>query len=188
MKRHLIILGALLAFILFSAKSCDDDPGANRDAEEEALIGAMDSVINEFGTEYLDEESLFAFTQKAKQKLMDYSDYMNMANDTSLDSAFRNQALAMTIELFKKGSGPIESFAGRVIKIDSIRLIEPLHLTGTVLYKGVLGFREGIKSLGGDTTADVSSWKKVEFLATKSNKLFATDTLRIWQVYLGEIF
>ena len=100
MKRYMIILGLLFAFILFSAKRCDDDGEENRRLEEAEMKEVIDSVRNEFKADYLREESLFAYEQKAKQKLRDFADYMNIAHDSSLDSAFRTQAEIMTYDLF----------------------------------------------------------------------------------------
>ena len=189
MRRYLIIPGALLAFILFSAKSCKDDPGVSLHYEEEALNSFMDSVKDGFSASYLDEESLFVFTRNAKQKLVDYSDFMNISNDSSLDSVFRSQAMVMVQSLFGEGLSPARVSPGRVTYIDSIWLIEPLHLAGDGLYKGELGFREEAVIISGeDTVTSNAAIKKLEFLATKSKKVIGTDTLIAWQVCLGEIY
>ncbi|MBE0648053.1 MAG: hypothetical protein IH596_09730 [Bacteroidales bacterium] len=187
MKRYLIIPGALLAFILFSAKSCDEDPAATRHQAEETMLEVMDSVKAEFGVEYLDEESLFVFTQKAKQKLRDYSDYMNVFNDTSLAYAFRTQARDMTTEIFYLNSWPIEPTPGKVIRIDSVWLTEPLHRTGDEQYKGELGFMDSLIQKSDQDTIPTrnSGMNKVEFLVIKQHKIIGTDTLKIWQVFLG---
>jgi len=187
MKRYLIITGALLACILFSAKSCKEDPQVSRQQEEEAIAEKMDSVKNEFGGDFLDEESLFVFTRKAKQKLIDYADYMNIVNDSSLDSAFRDQAWLMAQDLFANGLVPGSPLPGMVILIDSSWLTEPLKMAGEGVYKGELGFREKnrVKS-GEDNDHFLQSYKKSEIICTKSPKVFGTDTLSVWQVRLRE--
>lgn len=189
MKRYLVIPGALFVFILFSAKTCKEDPHSLSSTEEDALFRVMDSVKNEFGTGYLEEGSLFVFTQKAEQKLRDYSDYRHIAGDTSLDTAFRAQASLMIKDLFYTGMEPAGSSPGLVIRIDSVWLIEPLHRTGPALYKGVLGFREeSLRNYGQDSMTITPSMKKVEILATKAKKLFGADTLKVWTLFLGKIF
>ncbi|MBN1198542.1 MAG: hypothetical protein JXA23_04250 [Bacteroidales bacterium] len=189
MKRYLIIPGALLAFILFSAKSCDENQQASREQDKEALIDVMDRVKNGFQADSLDEEILDAFTQKAKQKLKDYSEYMNIVTDSSSDSAFRMQALSMTHALFYRSMGPSEFFPGQQITIDSIWLIESMHLSEERIYKGIIGFREKIiQKTEQDSVPGFISLKKAEILGVKSSKEFGNDTLQIWQVYLGKIF
>ena len=189
MRKFLIIPGALLAFILFSAKSCDEDPAVTRRQAEETMQEVMDSVKAEFGAEYLDEESLFVFARKAKQKLKDYSDYTNIANDTAVDSVFRSQALTMSKELLFKGSAPAEPAPGVETDIDSVWLVVPLHMAGEDFYKGRLGFREVvIKKSTEDTISGASFSKEVEILAIKESKISGTDTLKVWQVYLGNFY
>ncbi|MBC8315982.1 MAG: hypothetical protein ISR57_03665 [Bacteroidales bacterium] len=188
-KRYLIIPGLLFAFILFSAKSCEEDTEENRRLEEAEYKEAVDRVKDEFEADFLREESLFVFEQKAKQNLKDFADYMNIANDTSLDSAFRNQAKAMTNELFYLRHTPVISrYPTFKLFIDSIHVIQPLQRTGDSEYQGILGFREGVTRVSGQgAITSFISLKKVEILAIKSDKLFGTDTLKIWKVYLGKL-
>lgn len=189
MKRYLIVPGALLAFILFSAKSCEEDQQVSWEQDKEALNDVMDRVKDGFQADFLDEESLVAFTQKAKQKLKDYSEYMNIINDSSSDSAFRMQALSMTNALFYRNTGPTEFFPGQVMTIDSIWLIEPMHFSEEINYAGIIGFREKIMQKSEQDSITCSySVKKMEIVVVKSTKQFGSDTLRIWQVYLGNFF
>jgi len=187
MKRYFIIPGALLAFILFSAKSCEDTE-ENRRLEEVALMETIDSVKDEFGAEYLNEESLFAFEQKAKQKLRDYADYLNIANDSSLDSAFRIQAATMTDELFYSRNVPvITKHSTFSIFIDSIHVIEPLHRSASSEYQGVLGFRLELREYAaGDTVITGPAWKIIDMVAAKTTSRFGNDSLSIWKVFLGD--
>lgn len=189
MKKYLMIAGVLVAFLLFSAKSCTEDPEVNRLREEEKLTQVMDSVKEGFEAGYLDEASLFAFTCKAKQKLADYSGYMNIANDISLDSAFRTQALAMAKELFSMELPTGRPSPGEVIQVDSIWVAEPLRLSREGIYTGELGFRETSRRKSvQDTSGTIQSFRKAGIQALKSKKVFGSDTMKVWQVYLGEIY
>jgi len=188
-KRYLIIPGLLFAFILFSAKSCEKDTEENRRLEEAEFKEAVDRVKDEFEADFLREESLFVFEQKAKQKLKDFADYMNIANDTSLDSAFRAQAANMANDLFYSQTAP-EFSSDKVfgLAIDSIRVIEPLHRTGNSGYQGILGFCQKVKEYTkGDTVIIGSTSKMIEMVAVKSTSTFGSDTLRIWKIYLGKL-
>ena len=189
MKRYLIIPGLLLAFILFSAKSCEEDAEETRRQEEAELMEEISRVKNEFRADYLNDESLFVFEQKAIQKLKDFADYMNVAHNTSLDSAFRAQADTMVQELFYGQQAPvISSYPAFNLFIDSIQVIEPLHRTGNSGYQGILGYREKVMEYAeGDTVISSPTSKRIEMIATKSTSAFGSDTLRIWKVYLGEL-
>ena len=189
MRRYFIIAGLFLAFILFSAKRCDVDTEENRRLEEADLKEAIDRVKDEFEADYLNEEGLFVFEQKAEQKLKDFADYMNIANDTSLDSAFRTQAETMTQELFFLRHVPaISRHPTFELFIDSIHVIEPLQRTGSSGYQGILGFRLEVREyIKGDTILIAPRWKMIDMIATKTSSQFGSDTLEIWKVFLGEL-
>lgn len=188
MKRYLVVPLALLAFILFSARSCVEEHESEWLTPEEAYAGAMDSVQDLFGAESLDEASLVAFTEKAKQKLADWADLMNMAADTSLDTAFRTQAWDMVDVLFSPGVMHPVPDPGIRIHVDSIRITEPLQASGRETYTGLLGFtekRSGLSLQGLDET--FSRERTAEIWAGKSITVIGSDTLEIWKVYLGEL-
>ena len=189
MRKYLIIPGLLLAFFLFSAKSCDEDTEENRRLEEVEMKEAIDSVKGEFEAEFLTEESLFAFEQKAKQKLRDFADYWNIANDTSLDSAFRGQAETMSKNLFYLQQVPMTSRHPTFeIFIDSIHVVQPLQRTVNSGYYGILGFKLEVREYTlGDTVITGPNSKMIEMVATKTASPFGSDTLKIWKVYLGKM-
>jgi hypothetical protein len=189
MNRFLLIPSALLALILFSGKSCDDGSEELRhQQEEEAAVKEIDHIKSRFGGDYLNDESLFAFEMKAIQKLVDYADYFNIANDTSLDSVFRKQAASMITDLFCDGNVPqtLVNMTGK-IRIDSIRIIEPLHQNTDLFYTGTLGFiLEFRDDPDSNAASSISHKGMIEMVAMKSDQPSGTDTLRIWKVFLGE--
>jgi hypothetical protein len=103
---------------------------------------------------------------------------MNIASDTSIDSVYRSQALKMAEELFYPGIDPVEPFSDMPILLDSIWVTQPLHMAGTEFYKGKLGFREVVSA---------RYTKEVEILAVKQTKIIGPDTLKVWQVFLGNM-
>ena len=189
MRRRLIIPSLLVASILFSAKSCYEDTEENRRMEEEALIKAMDSVKDEFGAEFLHEESLFAFEQKAKQKLRDYADYLSIATSDTLDMAFRAQADSMIRDLFMPGCIPGIPQKGPVkLSLDSIYVFNPLHRSGRFEYRGTLSFVQHTRNLSGDKSIlRKPEQKMIEIFAVRQVIPIDTDTLVIWKVLLGDI-
>ncbi len=189
MRKYVVIPGLLLAFILFSAKRCNDDTEENRRLKETELKVVIDSVRNEFKANYLREESLFAYEQKAKQKLRDFADYMNIAHNSALDSAFRVHAETMIKNLFYLQQVPmISRHPTFELFIDSIHVVHPLQRSESSGYQGVLGFRLEIREYTeGDTMLTTPHWEMIDMIATKTASPFGSDTLKIWKVYLGEI-
>jgi hypothetical protein len=189
MKRYLVIPLALLALILFSGKSCNDVSERKRhQQEEEATRKEIEAIRSEFGAEYLDGDLRFAFARKAVQKLRDYADYANIANDTALDSLFRIQARTMMNDLFLEGLVP-QILLNRTghIRISSIRVAEPLQPVTNTNYKGILEFRMEVRAeWPGDTVLTRSPAGLIEMIAVKTTRTVGTGNLDIWKVFLGE--
>lgn len=187
MKRPFLIPLLLLAFIVLSSKQCaeDTDPQVEVDAQMEEIT----AVKSAFESDYLKSESLFAFEEKAKQKLSDYSDYLNIANDTSLNTTFRLQAASMIPQLFYQEEEPLLSNdPGCIAIIDSIYMIEPLSKSSESAYTGLLGIDGMITEIETNDSIILSPQKwTIEMIATKTLTSFGKDTLRVWKVFLGEM-
>lgn len=212
MRTYLIISVSLLAFLLFSSKKCESPEEENAVREEIAFKATLDSINMVFEADYLSEQTLRAFEEKSKQKLIDFADYLLIYTDKSLDETFRDHARRMIRDLFisdsvhinlkvsderekknisinellKMEPGPGESHMKFIF--DSIDLSEPLHRVNDLNYKGSLKFSqqyEVTSVTNSPITCSVS--KKVEIIATKVRKPFGGDTLQIWKVYLGNI-
>jgi hypothetical protein len=199
----------LLVLFLLCAPSCEnDEERAHR--EEEIISGAKKEIRSEFETEYLTEASLFAHEVAAKQKLSDFTYYVDILTDTTLDKSFREKAGEMirssflseqiTIDLYNEPEGQIlELNVHQLVRLgldnqlilpafsyDSIFVHEPLHRISNFTYSGILKFKQNFteKTTGLlinpiSRTADVYVQKEV--------KIFGTDTLKVWNVRLGEI-
>ncbi len=198
-----------LVVILFvlSAPSCEDEQGAAI-REERLLDETRNEIRNEFETEYLTESSLFAYEAAANQKLSDFADYLEILTDTTLDMAFREKASEMiestfqsdnvSVQLFEKNEGEIEVhkliedvLENRVLlphfSFDSVRIHEPLRRIGNTTYSGILKFSQDFTepTQSGQIVKSVS--RNVDIYVVKENKIFGSDTLKIWSVRLGEI-
>jgi hypothetical protein len=200
----------LLVLFVLCAPSCEDDQvSANR--EEAIISGAKKDIRKEFETDYLTEASLYAYEVAAKQKLSDFTYYIDILADTNLDKSFREKAGEMIRSSFFSEqittnlNDETEEQAGKIsvhqlvklgldnqlilptFSIDSILIHEPLHRISNSTYSGILKFTQNFSedSLSGilinqkTRTADIYVQKEV--------KIFGTDTLKIWNVRLGEI-
>jgi hypothetical protein len=201
-----------IIFVLFvlCAPSCEDEQEtANR--EEAILSETKKNILKEFETDYLDEASLFAYEVKAKQKLSDFADYLQIMTDTSLDMSFRIKAGEMIKKTFQsenvglrldkeeKETEP-EFEVHRLIKdglenklklppflVDSIIIHEPLHRIGNTTYSGILRFSQNFTDPSQPGLIINSIRRSTDVYVVKEDKIFGTDTLKIWSVRLGEI-
>jgi hypothetical protein len=212
MKKFLVISVSLLAFLLFSSKKCSS-PGEEDAAREDiALKTELDSINKEFKADYLSGQSIDAFEVKAKQKLADLADYLRIYSDPSLDKSFRDHTRKMIIDLFLSDTVrvmlkpsaeqkeenlsitgflklfPVSGKNPMEIVFDSVVLSEPLHRVDELNYKGSLEFLCRYEDPGSpDKRFSCSVSKKIDIIAVKVKKQFGNDTLRIWQILLGNI-
>lgn len=212
MKRYLIITGLFLALLVFCSKSCETPENEQAQKREIVFQATLDSINSSFVSDNLSEQMLRSFEVKAKQKLTDFADYLQICTDKSLDESFREHAQQMIHDLFisdsvyidlhvpneikgkaktindflKMTAGSEENFIG--IMFDSIVLSEPLHKINDLSYAGSLKFLQRYELLSSrNTTISHSIDKEVEIIATRVKKPFGSDTLKIWTVLLGNI-
>jgi len=211
MRKFIYIFCALLAYLVFSSRSCV--PEAHREAMKKAQIKKEKQEIrDQFGSDRLSEETLIAFEEKARQKLIDLSDYLNIYFDDSMDDTFRNQAQQMIKTLFIDDNTQINSLltdkdGKRSYKldkffkkdpgsgadsirfiIDSIEVSEHFHRSDEYLYDGKLTFHRYLEfQTATDTFSIDSTMMEADIILSKSNKIFGIDTLMVWGVHLGDI-
>jgi hypothetical protein len=212
MRKYLVISVSLLAFLLFSSKQCNSPEDGNAAREETALKVTLDSINKAFEADYLSEQSLRAFEIKAKQKLADLADYLQIYSDPFLDESFKDHTREMILDLFisdsvhirlnipgkmKENNLSINEFLkmypsqvknSTAFTIDSILMSEPLHKVNDLWYTGSLEFtRRYIVSPQTNSGITQTVNNKVDIIATKVKKQFGTDTLQIWRIFLGDI-
>ena len=210
MRRFSYILTACLLYLLLCSDSCNSNRQDRSVEHEAALAQDVEDLKNEFKSDELTEKSLNAFEVKAKQKLVDLSDYLNIYTVKSTDESFRIQARQMIQDLFisenvrindlllnepDRKDISITDFLNRKfqynllnLKFDSIRISEPLHRTNELNYTGSLKFSRFMKALTSTDTLIVSPTKmEVEIFVSKVKKAFGNDTLQVWNVSLGNI-
>jgi hypothetical protein len=210
MKRLLNILFVLCLYLILCSKSCSDDTGQVLKQEEE-VSAAKDSIRSEFEAGYLSEEARFASEIKAVQELKDFADYIKIYTNNSVDSLFREKAREMIRNIFISDDArlsfgivknkKVKSFTlGKFLEkgfrevtsadvvFDSITVWQPLQKTGTESYTGALrGSQKVTFYAGKDTIAFLPGVITVEMFATRTVKIFGTDTMHVWSVSLGNM-
>ncbi len=169
------------------------------------------SIKKEFEATYLDKENLRGFEERAKEKLLDFTGYLNIYSTKKYDESFRDQAKKMTIDLFigkgntminllgthDKNQFTLNEFLEEInnmnydfIKLnpahirisDSLKLSENGNYTGEITFSGEI---LGISDL--DTFIIRSGVNKIESIVHRSIKSFGNDSLKIWSVQFGDI-
>jgi hypothetical protein len=201
---------------MLTSKSCA--PESEYDAETR-LRTKQDSVMNQirsdFVSEYLLEEELVAYTEKARQKLFDFADYLSFYAAENMDTLLRDQAKKMIYRLFFRQDATIslrieatvtdrkkENKISDLLKdidtsghpsllfmIADMRTLEPLHQESFGMYAGKLGCKFSILAYDDrDTTLLHETCKEVSILTTRTSKQFGSAApVQVWQVFLDEI-
>jgi hypothetical protein len=212
MRKFLIIFCAILAYLVLGSKSCGSDEKEDAASKAAELTKTRASIKNEFESDDLSKKSLRAFEIRAKQELVDFSDYLGIYSDKNLDESFKTQARQMILDMFFADSVRINSQLmngqdGRNIPMaeflnldsasgcnsldfifDSIDVAGPLRRVDELNYKGSLTFSRLVKACSATDTLTTGIVKlKADIYASKVYKAFGTDTLQVWSVFLGEI-
>lgn len=211
MERRLKILFLALVYIMLSGKSCVDDSSHLAWQEKQAEM-AIDSIRLEFGAGYLSEEARFAAEKSAITKLKDLEGYLEIFSDISLDTLFREKAGEMIRHMFVSGDnklsfGPVkknkmqsvtlgefmeeglgDDIFQTEVSFDSIRVQEPLQKSSEEAYSGKLAaFQTVIIHFSADSFISIAIPVTVDFISSKQVKIIGQDTLKVWEVKLGDL-
>ncbi|MCD4682455.1 MAG: hypothetical protein K8R86_04145 [Bacteroidales bacterium] len=210
MSKHLKISVIILVLFVIYAPSCVDEQAIVMH-EEAVLNETRNEIRTEFETEYLTEAYLFAYEITAKQKLTDFVDYLHIITDTSLDESFREKAGEMiqntflsenvTLQLVQHKDDPSGKINVRRLiqlglknkqllppfSIKSIVVNEPLHRTGNTTYAGSLKFSQVFTGSAQSNKSMNTMDRTADIYINKEEKIFGADTLKIWNVRLGDI-
>jgi hypothetical protein len=201
-----------MAYLLFCSKSCESPESDTVDNREIELTQIRDSIKNEFESEELTKTTLQAFEIKATEKLIDFSDFLNLYSDKEIDDTLKDQVRQMISELFisenvrmkislspeanKKGLKLSEFFMTEFtqdydsinFRIDSINVLQPLRRKDELCYAGILGFSLTINGFSSSAVNFKQTQAlKVEMMVVKVEKSFGADTLNVWKVFLGNM-
>ena len=209
MKRFVIHIFSVLAFLVFCSKSCET-PEDQQSGREEALLAAtLDSINSSLSADQPSDKTLRLLEIKAGQKLSDLADYLQVYFTDSLDEVFRDQSAKMIRDLFIPDSlfaslnlvpGHGERYSSihdllnpqqesqwivRGFTFDSIHVLEPLRKTNDKCYKGTLGFITRSSSFNSENY--FQQIKEASIIAAKTVNPFGSDTLKVWSVFIENI-
>lgn len=221
-KIHIILI--ILGFALWGAPTCNDpDPWENARVQangeiisDELLVSKareeiIESIEKEFEATYLNKENLRAFEERSKEKLLDFTDYLNIYSNKKYDDSFRNQAKKMLLDIYAdKGNSKINLLSspdknkhtlsefleevnnmnydfiklnpGNISISDSLKFSENGNYTGEIIFSGEI---LGITAL--DTLILRSGVNRIELIVQRSFKSFGNDSLKVWSVQFGDI-
>jgi hypothetical protein len=205
------ILILILIWFISGGRSCTED-GNQLQTEEKLFSTSRDSIINAFEVGSPDDQLLRAYETIAIQKLIDLTDYLRIASDSSMDSLFRNQAVVMARKLFIAGKADAgnwyKAYAGTnpgimgqpsgkslsngmtcTVDPDQIIIKTPLYWKNDSTFAGNLSFcQKFIPSADSNLQESFSRPILIDIYALKVVKSFGKERIRIWEVYLGDLY
>lgn len=212
-KRILHITLIVAAYVLLTAKSCEPEPGKPA-VQQDNVNFRVGKMVEEFDSEYLTAERQSALTEKAKQKLNDFSDYLNLTADQKMEITFRKQAQATASSLFYSRNPDIYiplptnhgisntntlqslfasidagAYSSIAFHITNLGIRDPLTLENDTLYQGQLGCHINVQGITtADTVKITSGPLLVDVMVVRTSKKFGNKkTRQVWQVFLGDI-
>lgn len=209
MKRVLQFSVLILLYIVFSAKSCDNEEQSTSTRKLKNAQSSQDSISSAFGVEKPTEYMLHAYEETAKQQFGDFLDYSNITSDTASAKEFKVVANKMIRELFLSESDvfyfkindrnktgttskanlnsnqEVRNAYLRNLKPDSIWVIKNLAPVSDSVYNGCLGYiiSGSIPSVSGNSVRRLTG--TIDFFAIKRNKKFGDETHKVWTILFG---
>jgi hypothetical protein len=212
MKRIFTILLIAAVYIVCNAKSCADTESNLAEDNNRGLALSKDSILGVFNTEMPDRKYLATMEANACMRLGDFSEYINLASDTSLDLFFRKQAIQNAFKLFVAGStiGPmwlkqcglqdgstVESFLAGLQKdnlachcrVTGVQVKQEFVQKNDSTFLGKLSFLLAAGPAVPDSSgASAPLPLEADVYACRKLKTFGSRQVRVWDVYLGIIY
>jgi hypothetical protein len=209
MKNLSEILILVLLCLFCSATTCTEGDTSGPSGEAQQVSSYIDSIGLALGSEEPGEDFLRSGEVAAIRNLTDFTDYLNIASDQSLDTAFRRQAAALAIRLFKPPptatgsfchsaafSGSLHQLASACLNnninfklfISDPQIIKPLTFRNDSLYLGKIRFTLQLKFNTADSTAPgLDEVHDIDLLLSLRYKTFGDRKLRLWAPFFGDI-
>jgi hypothetical protein len=212
MKRALKISVLIIVYLFFCGKSCQEDQEdlVMKQVKEAEIL--KENIRQEFGADYLTEESRYATELAAMQKVNDLADYIEIYADASLDAVFRQKAGEMIRDIFVSEDvhmsfGPYRNKRIKYMTVrkfldkgfgagitsaevfyDSVRIEIPLSRSKPEKYEGTIWALQKITLFNAsDTLASDEARITISIQASQKTKIFGKDTLKTWAVNLGDM-
>lgn len=195
MRKAAYISAMILLYLLFSAKSCDNQEQADTVRDEARAKASQDSIAAVFESDTLSEEALRAFEKSAGLKIYDLSEYLQILADSTMETGFKVKVEAMIREMFLPENGNMNYATAAIkklnmqtgVEIDSVKIQKPLQPVNDSLYSGQLRFSIHSENPRPTDKMARTGEKQVEILVSKREKKFGNNRLKVWTVLLGEI-
>lgn len=161
---RIIITVYILSFSFLQAQSAHREPetGLNKH--------------HELSSRRLSDMQLLAYTKRAKQKLQDMVDFLNLLA-TSKDVSEQKEALKQLQSLFwnvptwAKTVTSAQNYVGKA-KISNLQVVQNLAYTSPD-YKGLLAYQIGEKI------------EQILFTARKNKKKVGTQEVEVWEIFFN---
>jgi hypothetical protein len=215
MTQKIIYIVLLIAgFILLSSRSCVPDTDMD---QEEGLKAQQDAIRvkmqEDFGSPYLFEDQLMVYGEKARQKLLDFADYLSLYSGKNLDTLFKLQVRDMLYTLFCEpdplvrlslipgetsgkrylsnliGSINASDYQSIIFTVSDLKTHEFFQWESNERYTGSLYCHFGITGVADhDTILLYNQCNRVKTVLVQTSKNFGEDqSMLVWQVFLTEI-
>ncbi len=210
--RSLHIISLLSAFFILSSDSCDSTIEERQKWEKAQFHNKIETIKEGFETYYLTETARIAYEEKAKQKLIDFTDYFTMYSDKSLEDLFRDKTGEMMSGLFNRSETILEfkleetgdkmqmnieelmeniqmtDYDALLMIPDSIRTYRALERINESTYMGILSYLQSIEGITNEDTIliDVTTMQ-CDFYVMKIKKNIGMESKKVWQVFLGNM-
>lgn len=190
---------------------------AEVDRSDESASDFTDSsfLIEEFSNlevDNLSDNNIVAFEQRAMQKLEDFSDFLAILSDTTIDSEFKKQAALMAVEIFintentisfslsddlSADEQTIEAFLlelqnGKLgilsIEIQNVSTFQKMKQSNNQEYKGLMKLELSIANKRETQIKKNTVQLECEVMAKKVDKEFGNTSKMVWEVFLGDIY
>ena len=207
---QIYLLGLLLVYMLFASKSCEEQPSAAEVRKKKILHEQLMTIEKGMKSDYLRRESIPAYEEKAKQKVIEFSEYLSLYAHPDLDSAIRSSIEHQIKTLLfdqkvefeyatRKGIRKLQvddylaeltsnKYDQVFFTLDSVKIYRTLGRSSENLYKGTLSYLQITShSQSNDSIHLEPNRMLTEFYVQKVRKQFGNDMKYVWQVYLGDM-
>jgi hypothetical protein len=89
-----------LLSLLLTSRSCEESAEETAVREKQEFHQKTTAIEKGMASDHLNKKALIAFEEKAKQKLVDFYEYLNIINDTSIDIGMRESVYLAQLGLF----------------------------------------------------------------------------------------
>ncbi len=189
-----------------------EDPETIAQREQEFIINLKDSIKHVFMADSVPDHLLKAYEITSEEKLYNFADYLKIISDTTLDLKFRQQAAELVRDLFVSSEIELHSWSSIYpvtglntlelllshnltegmscwIQPVQINVITPFSRESDSTFTGTLSFYQNCISFNNpDTSENLSKMILIDTYIIKRLKSFGKEQIRVWEVYLGDIY